>query len=234
MAAANADAACMAAADAGLTPYEAMIAENIRRNRAVMEALGLFSSDACRHEELRAAKKGKGGGRPKGLAEGGGEEQRAAVRRSQRLAGWGAPDPEVAAGGKRKHASAETDEHMAQREDHLRWAGNQLGVPVVGTASYEHTLHRVLSMSTQALATRIATIERACGQHAVSKMRLFASVLALEGHISLAEDAAAAHKRLVEKLGLPASDGEEVEVGGKAPATDNAAVKRLKGSVKSG
>jgi hypothetical protein len=209
-----------------LTPYEAAIRENIRRNQAVMEALGLGRLDACRHEELRSASAPEAsGGAEKGAAAGKGKaakqadaddagSHREAVRRSQRLAELaGAPtaaEPDgvlgAGAAGKRRRAADDVEcsgEHKSAREDHLRWAGSQRKSSIVGSASYEHTLHRVMTMSESQLARRIVAIERACGQHAVVKMKLFASVLALEGHAGLAEDAAAAYARLVAQLGLP-------------------------------
>jgi hypothetical protein len=66
-------------------------------------------------------------------------------------------------------------------------------------------------MSEKALGTRVKVIERAKGQHAVVKMRLFARVLFLEGYESLAEDAAAALERLVSVLGDVAEEEEEAE-----------------------
>lgn len=211
------------------TPYEAMIADNIARNRAVMEALGLCRGDARAHEALRQASAPAGGGRKRERATGeadGAEGQREAVRRSQRLAGLAAGEPagecdaSSAPGAKRGRGAEGAEragEHDAAREDHLRWAGSQRGASVVGSASYEHTLHRVMTMSEPQLARRVGAIERACGQHAVVKMRLFASVLALEGYAQLAEEATAAHRRLVEKLGPPAGGGELGE-GGHSPA----------------
>ena len=70
-------------------------------------------------------------------------------------------------------------------------------------------------LAPKSIANRIKAIERACGQHAVVKMKLFATILALEGYVELAEDAAAAHKRLVDKLGEPgeAAGADGVEKG---------------------
>lgn len=213
-----------------LTEYEAMVAANIRRNRAVMEALGLCRSDACRHEELRQANASINGGKKPSKraklvtnASDGPEAERAAVRRSQRLAGavegatpdGGNADTTASAAGRTRDTEELgcKGEHKAAREDHLRWAGSQRGASVVGSASYEHTLHRVMTMSEAQLGRRITAIERACGQHAVVKMKLFASVLALEGYAELAEEAAAAYQRLVEKLGLPRGVGEDDDEG---------------------
>lgn len=209
---------------AELSEYEKMVAENVRRNRAVMEALGLCRNDACKHEELRQANApAKYGKKPSKRSKlgadvvNGPEVHREAVRRSQRLAGLAevatAEDTEISplTAGKRTHAAQEVgaSEHKAAREAHLRWAGSQRGASIVGSASYEHTLHRVLTMNEAQLARRMHAIERACGQHAVVKMKLFASVLALEGYTELAEEATAAYHRLVEKLGQPESAGGE-------------------------
>ena len=90
-----------------------------------------------------------------------------------------------------------------------RNAGCQARVSVVGTASYQHTLMRVRTMSDAALANRIKAIERAKGKHAVVKMRLFARVLFLEGSETLADDATAALRRLIEELGDPDSEDEK-------------------------
>ena len=90
-----------------------------------------------------------------------------------------------------------------------RWSQQQKGTTLVGTASYAHTLMRVMTMAENGLANRIKAIERACGQHAVAKMKLFATVLALEGYVELAEEASSAYERLKEKLGEPTADDGE-------------------------
>ena len=58
---------------------------------------------------------------------------------------------------------------------------------------------RVLTMSEKALRTRVKVIERAAGAHSIVKMRMFAEVLILEGYKAVAEEAAAALRRLIEK-----------------------------------
>uniref|UniRef100_A0A7S0QB74 Uncharacterized protein n=1 Tax=Coccolithus braarudii TaxID=221442 RepID=A0A7S0QB74_9EUKA len=196
-----------------LSDYEKQRLENIARNQRVLEGLGLVRSDAEAHQELRAGK-----GAPKGkkqkLDPGSAESVRADVRRSQRLAGLPASDGEGEAGASpsggaaRTHAEGTVDHSEARAEYDLwtqRWSSKQAGVTIVGTASYAHTLMRVMTMSERALANRTKAIERACGQHAVAKMKLFATILALEGYVELAEDASSAYGRLREKLGDPAS-----------------------------
>ena len=107
--------------------------------------------------------------------------------------------------------------HEAEAEAYrLRNAGVQERVSVVGTASYQHTLMRVRTMSEDALARRRKAIERAKGKHAVVKMRLFARVLFLEGYSSLADEATESLERLVAELGDPeAEEEEEGEVEGE-------------------
>ena len=119
-------------------------------------------------------------------------------------------------------------EEEAERYDR-RHAGAQKRASVVGTASYRHTLMRcaleltlhtshvtdtcdsVRTMSEAGLAARIKAIERAKGQHAVVKMRLFARVLFLEQYEELAHDATEALQRLIAVLGDVVSDDEAAE-----------------------
>ena len=181
----------------------------------MLAALGLVSSDAELHNDLRKGEpKAK---RQRAAAPGSDEEARAAVRRSHRLAGLaaeGEQEGSAAAGRPAARSWDVTCEHEAARDEYEaawahRWSGKQSAATVVGTASYEHTLMRVMTMSDAGLANRIKAIERACGQHAVVKLKLFATILALEGYVDLAEDASAAHQRLVAKLGEPDEAAEE-------------------------
>lgn len=64
------------------------------------------------------------------------------------------------------------------------------------TATYEHCLMRVRTMTPKALLKRIQTIERACGKHCVVKMAIFKSCLQEEGMMELAEKATEALERL--------------------------------------
>ena len=201
-----------------LCAYELQRLENIARNQKVLEALGLVRSDALLHDELRNKEKPKA----KRQKTSGPEEERAAVRRSMRLAGLSA-DGEAENGGENGapstsggvgHRAPDGDHEDAQAEYELwaaRWSGKQRGATVVGTASYAHTLMRVMTMHDSGLANRIKAIERACGQHAVAKMKLFATILALEGYVELAEEASSAYDRLREKLGEPAAVEDEDE-----------------------
>eukprot|EP00501_MAST-03F_sp_TOSAG23-6_P001116 GSMAST32.ASY1.ANO1.1159.1 assembled CDS len=71
------------------------------------------------------------------------------------------------------------------------------GLKLPPAATYSHTVHRVLSMSQKALRTRIRVIERAQGQYACLKMRMFAEVLLLEEYPDLAKEAVEALDRLL-------------------------------------
>jgi hypothetical protein len=74
------------------------------------------------------------------------------------------------------------------------------------TATYEHCLMRVHSMTHKALANRIKSIERAAGKYCVIKMAIFKSCLQDEGLWELAEQASNALERL--KALLPPPENE--------------------------
>jgi hypothetical protein len=71
------------------------------------------------------------------------------------------------------------------------------------TASYEHGLMRVRSMSEKGLSNRVRAIERAAGKHCVVKMAIFKSCLQDEGLWDLAEQASEALERLKALQPLP-------------------------------
>ena len=64
------------------------------------------------------------------------------------------------------------------------------------TASYEHCLMRVRTMSSKALSTRVRRIENAAGKHCIIKMAVFKSCLQDEGLWELSEEASEALERL--------------------------------------
>ena len=77
---------------------------------------------------------------------------------------------------------------VAEREFVFRHKNKQKTRTIVGTASYQHTLMRVRTMTEPKLRNRMKAISRAKGQHCVTKMRLFARILFLEGYEELAEE----------------------------------------------
>ncbi|EOD06670.1 hypothetical protein EMIHUDRAFT_460090 [Emiliania huxleyi CCMP1516] len=182
-----------------LSDYEKERLANIARNQKVLESLGLVRRDAELHESIRSkeAPKKKRKADPESA-----DAVRAAVRRSARLAGAPASRQGLlspSAGDSSTAGKSSSADHSEAQADYERWSGKQARATIVGTASYAHTLMRA--------------IERACGQHAVAKMKLFATILALEGYVGLAEDASAAYERLRERLGAPCEvrEGEEAE-----------------------
>ena len=152
-----------------------------QRNAEVMKALGLDSTDFALHaaHKRKAAGGGGGGGGKKKATKRKRDPAEAAgpARRSARLVGAAAEradglqdgegeggasggDGDVTYYGAPLHASEE--EHAAAEAAHnARWAGQQKGVTMVGTASYQHTLMRVRTMTEKKLDQRIRTIERA-------------------------------------------------------------------------
>ena len=76
--------------------------------------------------------------------------------------------------------------------------GVSRGVSLVQAWADRRLAHGPTIPPTQALATRVKVMERACGQHCIVKMRMFAEVLILCGKEELASLADAALKRLVD------------------------------------
>jgi len=181
--------------------YEAEREERIARNRKVMEALGLFAEDVELAAELRKKReslKGAGGAKKRKA------EEAQPLRRSRRLDG-------EATGEEAEPAppSASAHAHEVEAEAYTRrHAGAQGRATLVGTASYEHTLMRCKTMSEAALLNRVKAIERSKGKHAVTKMRLFATVSFLEGYLEVSEAAAEALQRLIALLGEEEAEAE--------------------------
>ena len=214
----------------GLSDYELERIERIRRNREIMKRLGLGD-----HDIVSAARQRCGAEEGKENASGPIENKKRkapaakkkheipaeerATRRSRRIAtkdaehaglGDDHEETETYIVGRGEYAVEVDGAHEAEAEAYrLRNAGIQERVSVVGTASYQHTLMRVRTMSEPALGNRIKAIERAKGKHAVVKMKLFARVLFLEGYEELSTLATESLERLVAELGDPDVDGED-------------------------
>ena len=71
------------------------------------------------------------------------------------------------------------------------------------TATYDHCLMRVRTMTDKALANRVKSIERAAGKHCVVKMAIFKSCLQDQGLWELAELASESLERLKELKPIP-------------------------------
>lgn len=74
--------------------------------------------------------------------------------------------------------------------------GAKLAAKENPTATYEHCLMRVRSMTEKGLRNRVKAIERAAGKHCVVKMAIFKSCLQDEDMWALAEEARDALERL--------------------------------------
>jgi hypothetical protein len=207
-----------------LSDYEIQRAKNIERNNARLRALGLISAKeeqfsnnvAWRNEsadivdkirdngmDASSTKKRKTSGDTK-------DEPRTGSRKSRRLEGKEPQrtiDNELA-NDKENNVVATTllDERQARvqecREVRLRRAlevskaGFEKAARENPTASYEHCLMRIRTMTPSGLANRIKAIERAAGKHSVVKMAIFKSCLQDEGLWDLVELAEAALERL--------------------------------------
>ena len=169
-----------------LSEYEQLRLANMERNKQVMIALGLMSADVTDHEAREKTTKTTKTKKRK-------EAPREGTRRSKRLAAM----------------PAEEVEESEEAASPTRRAEKQRRGTVVGTASYEHTLMRVRSMSDKALWTRMRKIETAQGRHAVVKMRLFGQIAFLEKKDELAEACVKALGRLVALLGDTPDDDVE-------------------------
>ena len=198
-----------------LVPYERARERNIARNREIMLALGLTKHDACMHAE--ASGSGRDGTKKmKSLKTVGANEDKkhiadasTRVRRSTRARNVVKVDvKEERVDVAEEDADADESNaelHRAAAEAHAaRNAGRQGRAALVGTASYQHTLMRVRTMRDEdKLRRRMKTIESARGKHAVTKMRLFARVLFLEGYERLAGECVESLEFLISELGDP-------------------------------
>lgn len=131
-------------------------------------------------------------------------EPREGSRKSKRLQGVGVDnEPLSKLPQDREFVLRERTERVKEcREVRLRAAkavaecGAEKAAKENPTATYEHCLHRVRSMTDKGLANRVKAIERAAGKHCVVKMAIFKSCLQDENMWELAELASEALERL--------------------------------------
>jgi len=222
-----------------LTEYEKERNARVMRNERLMQSLGLSSFDVHMHAFKKGGEKDDDGNtkkKKKRKAER--EEMRktkntttnndepVAVRSSSRLRGEKATMTTTTTTrilNDDDNEEEEREELMIDEEIErkhliaekaflsLRNKSKQKKQTIVGTASYQHTLMRVRTMTEPKLRNRMKAISRAKGQHCVTKMRLFARILFLEGYEELAEECAEELKELIEILG-DAKDDETREV----------------------
>jgi hypothetical protein len=135
---------------------------------------------------------------------------RAPVRKSKRIQGLGigTPDGTIAADNlKVQRRRDDQDEERRQRREECREARQSFALEHAAlgtaraakenpTATYEHCLMRVRTMSGPKLRNRIRAIERATGKHCVIKMAIMASCVQDEGMWELAQLAKESLERL--------------------------------------
>ena len=185
--------------------YQVAREANIRRNEAELRALGLLGDSDGEVGACGTALKRKRAGAPR--APRSPRVPAEPERKSRRLArlapdGSALPDEHAERG---EAGEEEEDDELdgAQRVTMERKIARLKALHEANatgyknpTATYEHTWMRVKSMSEPALARRVAVIEKACGQHCIVKMRMFAEVLIIAGKPELAELAKEALGRL--------------------------------------
>jgi len=189
-----------------LSDYERARAINIEKNNARLRALGLISANEERKsnasawglEEKSSNIKRKPSSRPP--SEG--------CRKSRRLLKLSSEISEnVVTGGneeERQEGIEKEREAIVKecREARQRAAMEvaRLGVESAArenpTATYEHCLMRIRSMTKKGLINRVRSIERAAGKHCVIKMAIFKSCLQDENMWELAKLASEALERL--------------------------------------
>lgn len=180
-----------------ISAYEVARLENIARNNAVLESLGLLKdletslSPTIKPKKKRKAKPDTN------------KSERQPSRRSKRLKGE-KPDgitfsvPKV----KKIDEIEGNDKLVRWKIERLKAEHTKHGTSYKNpTATYEHTWMRVRTMTKNRLKTRIKVIERALGKHCIIKMRMFAEVLIIAGMDEVAALANAALDRLVALTG---------------------------------
>ena len=200
------------------TDYEKQRDDRIKRNQEIMKSLGLDQMDFMLHCPHGNGKTASGEGKVKKHEK---EPRRVGVKRDASTAGEDDDDTAAVLPTRRSQRLKGEGPEFATDTGGMAWlprvedrkpraCGKKT---IVGTASYEHTLMRVQTMSEKALSNRVRAIERAKGQHAVVKMRLFARILCLEGYEELSWEATEALQRLIAALGDNGGD-EELDVDG--------------------
>lgn len=212
---------------AQLSSYEENRARNIERNNARLRSLGLISAKEEKRSNDSAWGRNIIKSRPHDTeytGEKGSVEKRKITkpksapregsRKSRRIMSLPAEHSNVEhegeSGGERKERIKEERKAIIVecREARQRAAIEVAKAGVNAgkenpTATYEHCLMRVRTMTEKGLANRIRAIERAAGKHCVIKMAIFKSCLQDENMWELAEEAAEALERLKGMLPPP-------------------------------
>ncbi len=201
---------------AKLSDYEVLRASNIERNNARLRVLGLISAKEEQMSNELAWRKelmGNTTSQSKNVSKQSGMKRKSSdsgvdgTRKSSRLQG-NEPKKESESTlanedpadrlllEEREARVKECREIRLRRALEVSQAGGERSAIENPTATYQHCLMRVRTMTEKGLTNRVKAIERAAGKHCVVKMALFKSCLQDEGLWDLSELAAAALERL--------------------------------------
>lgn len=191
--------------------YEKIRVNNIIRNNARLRELGLISA----HEEQRSNATARGeecvNDKTKNLTEHQSSRKRSLPpsapiiqRKSPRFQKNGLENQPIKQAVSVDSIAEEREQRVKEcREARLRIANSIFDSGDFAkaktenpTATYEHCLMRVRTMTHNGLANRIKAIERAAGRHCVVKMAIFKSCLQDEGIWDLADLASESLERL--------------------------------------
>ena len=210
--------------DVDLSEYERIRVRNIHRNNARLRALGLISTAEETRSNALARNfsnkiKLKSDDRSSNLKRKHVENSQP-VRKSRRLQGLAVTDEDIQLPDDRRqiefsHNSEDEDALIEQERERLERVSEcremrrkaaialaqecgsfDAAAKTNPTATYDHALHRIRTMSIKALANRVKTIERAMGKHCIIKMAIFKCALQDEGLWDLAGLASEALERL--------------------------------------
>eukprot|EP00903_Cladosiphon_okamuranus_P014234 g13223.t1 len=200
-----------------ISEYELQRLERIKRNNAFMASLSLGSPNKA--PSTQSTKR-----RPPAKRQRSPKPRTAPSRTSRRLKGESVdPDDLVALPGtwigslatatskpgtapppfRHDYGPELNAEEAEKRMEVLKEQIDERDDAKAGTASYQHCLYRVRTMSDAQLARRVRTIERARGAKAKEKMLVFSNVLRARGKTDLLEMAEAALDRLVRGVPMP-------------------------------
>ena len=229
MGAASAATSVMSSNSLLKSAYELAREERIRQNEAQLRKLGLM--DAKDALSAATAPPPKPAAAPKRKKPSTPSEP---SRRSARARGAAPEYGEVADSSMElSHddpvARREFDAARERRYQRLLERHEAEGLDLPETASYNHTVMRVTSMSEKALSNRVHAIERAAGSYAVIKMKQFAEVLILERHYDeVAKMADAALQRLLELPKFKGRNWQQMLEMAKKPTSGNTSKKKKK------
>lgn len=211
------------ATSSSFSAYEVARAQNIERNNARLRALGLITISEEQTSNHSAWNRDLGPTKAKNNPKDKSKKRLSAstsrgppTRRSKRLKeaeGSCSSNADSINGSETMDRQQQEEESHEQRVRNCREARQRAALKLQAsdqnknpTATYDHCLMRVRTMTTKSLANRVKVIERAAGKHCVVKMAIFKSCLQDEGQWQLAQLASEALERLKALQAPPVDD----------------------------